>query len=158
LCLGTIRRGFPVTALCATGQVIGGQVKVRAEYARGGGLDPHACSFFYLRPAALASGLRLPLRPEQEPILVSANTSESEAPRSVEIGDRATRLAGGWAVEIPGSSPGTHGQALVSGPTALIDLLHQVILDAHLLDLVELSFDPVDMRFLVLQYGIHEFP
>lgn len=50
------------------------------------------------------------------------------------------------------------GKLRRGGPTALIDLLHQVILDAHLLDLVELSFDPVDMIFLVLQNGIHEFP
>ena len=142
-------------------RVIRGQVNVRAEYARGGGVDRHACSFFYLRPAALASGLRLPLWPEREPILVFANTSESEAPRSVEIGYQATRLAGGGAgcrdprIGSPGSG---QGQALAGGPTALIDLLGQVNRYAHLLDLVELSFDPVDMLFLGLKIGNHEFP
>lgn len=43
-------------------------------------------------------------------------------------------------------------------PLRLIDLFHQVIGNAHLLDLVLLGFDPVDMVFLILQNGIHDFP
>ena len=33
----------------------------------------------------------------------------------------------------------------------LIDLLHQVILDTHLLDLIELRFEPVDVLLLILE-------
>src|SRR5208337_2731100 len=88
-----------------------------------------------------------------------ANTSESQASWSVAIGYRAPRHVGGRAVEILPLPPASRSvEILAGGPTVLIDLLHQVIRYAHLFDLVELSFDPVDMIFLVLQYGIHEFP
>ncbi len=134
--LGTIRRGFGVTALCAAGQVVGGHVNVRAEYARGGGMDPPAPLLWPLvcgsRSGRSGSLFSFPqILPNRKPRGASKSVIEP-APEAV------AKSAG--------------------GPARLIDLLRQVNRDAHLLDLVELSFDPVDMIFLVIQNGNHELP
>ena len=125
-----------MTALCAVGQVECGEVNVRAEYVRGGGLDPHA--------------------PLLWPLVCGARSGRSGRLFSFPqiLPNRKPRGASKSVIE---PQPKAVAKS-AGGPTALIDLLRQVNRDAHLLDLVELSFDPVDMLFLGLKYGNQELP
>ncbi len=96
-------------------------------------------------------------------ILKLSKSAGNVSPRSPELpGGPACSQAG------PAGNNGRYGPSRHSRyrafcyttprPRRSIDLFHQVILGSHLLDLVELGFDPVDMVFLFLQNGIHEFP
>jgi len=45
-----------------------------------------------------------------------------------------------------------------TAPTVkLVYLLNEVILDTHLVDLIELSFNPVDVVLFILQYVLEDF-
>ena len=76
----------------------------------------------------------------------------SSYPRTGRPADRQTRRLADWRTGRPADWQ-TGGLA-----DCLAQLLDEVVLHAHLLDLIELRLEPVNVGLLILQDRLHELP